>query len=304
LIFRKLHGEFVNFSALAVAGGFLLATYHFLSQQDYLQGLSLFFGLAVALSLTAGLFNYWRLLKMTEAPISTIAAAAQGYIELHGTASCAKPLKTPFHGIACVWYRAWVYANVQTPGRSQSPEDRRLLEYLESDAPFLLTDDTGTCEVNPKGAEIIFTTKHTFFKNNHRYVEEYLPAGNALYVQGYLDTRHDIVDKRQINQAMSDALSDLKSRPQHLLNRYDHDLNGEIDLQEWELARQDVMQQVQAKLAMKSHQGSFTLSKSKDAHLFLITSKSPQALGAAYKRWVLIHSLVLAVLLITWIKFA
>jgi hypothetical protein len=303
LIFRKLHGELVNFAALAVAAASLFTAYRFLHHPLYQSSVSTVIGLAIALSLLAGLFNYWRLLKMTEAPISTIAAAAQGYIELHGMANTAKPLKTPYHGIPCVWYRVWVYANVQTPGHSQSPEDRRLLEYLESDAPFLLTDNTGTCEVNPKGAEIIFTTQRTFFKNNHRYVEEYLPAGKALYVQGYLDTRYDIVDKRQINQALNATLNDLKSRPQHLLNRYDHDLNGEIDLQEWELARQDAMQQVQAKLAMRSHQGSFTLSKPKDAHVFLITAKSPQALSAAYKRWVMVHSLVLAGLLLLWAKY-
>lgn len=303
MLFKQLHSETVNFSALAVVGGVAYTLYHFRHHPEHAQALTLVFGVAVVLSLFAGLFNYWRLLKMSEAPISTIAAAAQGYIELHGMAATLKPLSTPFHSIPCVWYRAWVYANRREAGRSQSPDDTRLLQYLESDNHFQLTDETGTCEVNPKGAEIIFATQQTLYKNNHRYVEEYLPAGQKIYVQGRLDTRHDVADKRQINQELSAVLADLKKRPQHLLNRYDHDLNGEIDLQEWELARTDSLQQVQAKHAMKSHQGSFLLSKPTDAHVFLVSAKPPQALSASYKHWVMLHSLALVVLLMVWVKF-
>jgi hypothetical protein len=302
-MFRKLHGEIVNFSALALAGGFVVATYHFRQPPQDAPALDWFFGLALALSLLAGLFNYWRLLHMTEAPISTIAAAAQGYIELHGIANPVQPLKTPFHGLPCVWYRAWAYANVREVGRSQTFADKRLLEYVESNATFVLKDNTGSCEVDPKGAEIIYSTKRTTFKNNHRYVEEYLPAGQLLYVQGHLDTRHAGADKRQINQAVSALLTDLKKRPKHLLNRYDHDLNGEIDMQEWALARQDAMQQVQANMAMKTHQGDFRLSNPSDGRLFLISAKSPHELSADYRRWTLLHTAVLAILLTVWIKW-
>jgi hypothetical protein len=259
---------------------------------------------ALLATLFAALFNYWRLLKITEAPISTIAAAAQGYIELHGTATTQAMLRTPYHGIPCVWFRAWVYANRRESPYSKKVIDSRLLEYSESNNLFQLHDDTGTCMVNPKGAEIIFAQQRTFLKNEHRYVEEYLPAGRQLYVLGQLDTRHDHFDQAAINQDVRATLTDLKSRPQKLLNQYDHNRNGRIDMDEWEIARQDVIKQVQAKHAMKAHNGSFTLAKPMDAHLFLISAKSPSQLAEAYRNWAIIHLVTLAILIISLIKFS
>lgn len=261
-------------------------------------------GMALAVSMFAAFFNYWRLLKITEAPISTIASAAQGYIELHGMASAQNPLKTPYHGISCVWYRAWAYANRADSSLSRKPIDNRLLEYMESDNPFQLRDETGTCMVDPKGAEIIFAEQRTLLKNEHRYVEEYLPAGRPVYVLGQLDTRHDHFDKTAISKEVRETLADLKQSPQKLLNRYDHNRNGQIDMDEWEAARQDVIRHVHAQRAMKAHTGSFILAKPADEHLFLISAKSPQELAASYRRWAIAHFAILVVLILALIKFS
>ena len=59
---------------------------------------------AISTSFFASIFNCWRLLKITEAPISSIAAAAQGYVELFGKASTDMLLKTSYQDIPCVWY--------------------------------------------------------------------------------------------------------------------------------------------------------------------------------------------------------
>ena len=258
---------------------------------------------ALLASVFAAFFNYWRLLKITEAPISTIASAAQGYIELHGTASAQPLLKTPYHGIPCVWYRAWAYANRHDSSYSRKPVDTRLLEYVESDNLFQLQDGTGACMVDPKGAEIIFAQQRTLLKNEHRYVEEYLPAGRKLYVLGQLDTRHEHFNQAVINQDVRATLADLKLSPHKLLNRYDHNRNGQIDMDEWELARQDVIRQVHAKHAMKAHTGSFTLDKPADGHLFLISAKSPNELAASYRHWAIVHLAILTILLLALIKF-
>lgn len=260
-------------------------------------------GMAFLASVFAAFFNYLRLLKITEAPISTIAAAAQGYVELHGISSTQPSLKTPYHGIPCVWYRAWAYANRADSSFSKKPIDSRLLEYVESDHLFRLKDETGTCMVDPKGAEIIFAEQRTFFKNEHRYVEEYLPAGRSIYVLGQLDTRHDHFDQNVINQDIRASLAELKLSPQKLLNRYDHNRNGQIDMDEWEAARQDVTRHVHAKHAMKAHTGSFTMAKPADEHLFLISAKSPQELVASYRHWAIVHLLILIVSLIALVKF-
>ena len=240
---------------------------------------------ASGLGLLASLFNYWRLLKITEAPISTIAAAAQGYVELQGRASTQKPLATPFHGVPCVWYRAWVYANIKDDNLFQSPVSMRLLDYVESSDTFQLNDETGACAINPIGAEVIFFQMHTWRKNDHRYVEQYLPAGKSLYVIGQLDSRKDVLDTAAFNRDLSAKLAEWKSRPQRLLHLYDHNRDGRIDMQEWELARQDATASVKAEQAMHANLGSFTLHKPSDKHMFIISAKSPHELRSAHKFW-------------------
>ena len=110
-MFKRYKSSYVNALTLFTISGLLLATF-FVRNNPAANQIWLALSLVGStLSLFAGLFNYWRLLKISEAPISTIAAAAQGYIELQGVANCEKPLTTPYHGIPCVWYRAWVFAN-------------------------------------------------------------------------------------------------------------------------------------------------------------------------------------------------
>ncbi len=254
--------------------------------------------IGVILSLFAATFHYWRLLRMHEAPISTIAAAAQGYVELYGKATTEKPLRTPFHGIPCVWYRAWVYANQQSPRGAEYFFDNRLLEYTESQTHFVLTDESAQCVIDPTGAEVIYYQARTWRKNNHRYVEEYLPANQSIYVIGQLDTRQDILNPSVLNQAVSARLKEMKSRPQQLLNQYDHNLNREIDMDEWEKARQDVIHQVKSAHAMHAHTGSFTLSKPSDGHMFLISAKSPMQLRLQHKQWLLTFLLLATTLLV------
>ena len=263
---------------------------------------SLILAIDIAIIFLTGLYNYWRLLKISEAPISTIAAAAQGYIELQGKASTEKPLKTPYHGIACVWYRAYAYANREASAQDNDNSfmDKRLLEYSESKQTFLLKDATGTCSVNPAGAEVIHFEARTFRKNDHRYVEEYLPVGKPLYLLGQLDTRHDVMDEKTLNKKLSEKLARLKANKPQLLNRYDQNRDGQIDLHEWEKARQEAHECLLAEHAMQHGLGNFTLKKPADHHLFLISAKSPQQLRNSYKNWLFIHLSLLSLLVIIY----
>ena len=103
-MFARLKSHSVNFAALGLVLSMIVLVYFKHAGIQWLM-------VAIVTSFFASTFNYWRLLKITEAPISTIAAAAQGYVELFGKASTDKPLKTPYQDIPCVWYRSSVYAN-------------------------------------------------------------------------------------------------------------------------------------------------------------------------------------------------
>jgi hypothetical protein len=299
-MFERLKSQSVNLAAIGAAAGVILA---FLLRTNIAHGWWL---AAIFTSIFASVFNYWRLLKITEAPISTIAAAAQGYVELFGQASCDKPLKTPYQSIPCVWYRAWVYANRELEGEEDAIDllNGNLLNYTESQLNFTLDDGTGRCTVNPKGAEVVYFEARTWRKNDHRYVEEYLPVNKPIYVIGHLDTRKDILDEVALNKEVGAKLRALKANPQQLLKRYDENLNGQIDMDEWEKARQDVITEVKATYAMQANNNAhFTLAKPA-GKLFLISAKSPQQLRDSYKTWVAIQLGMLALLLVFFVKLA
>ena len=91
-MFERLKSHGVNLVALGFA--FILIVAYFIrhdvgaiSSRHWLWIFSLM------MSFFASIFNYWRQLKITEAPISTIAAAAQGYVELYGKAKTDKPFQ-------------------------------------------------------------------------------------------------------------------------------------------------------------------------------------------------------------------
>ena len=301
-MFVRLKSHCVNFAALGFVLSMIVLVYFKHAGAQWLM-------LAIATSFFASIFNYWRLLKITEAPISTIAAAAQGYVELFGKASTDKPLKTPYQDIPCVWYRSSAYANRENDDDKVADLLSMMpLEYTESKTVFTLDDGTAHCKVDPQGAEVIYFEARTWRKNDHRYVEEYLPVGKPLYVIGNLDTRKELLDEAALNRAVGTKLADWKTRPQQLLNRYDLNLNGQIDMDEWDLARRDAINEVKAEHAMQTklsniNDDDFTLSKPA-GKLFLISAKSPKQLRANYKMWVAAHLGVLALLLAFYIKLS
>ena len=301
-VFNLLKAHRVNFAALAVVGAVFFAAYLMrLTLKDHATW-SLLLLTAIFGSLFALAFNYWRYLKISEAPISSIAAAAQGYIELHGTANTQTPLKTPFQGIPCVWYRAWVFADRVEGGNT--PADVRLLEYVQSDEIFYLKDSSGSCAVNPKGAEIIYAEKRTQHKNEHRYIEEYLPAGKRLYVLGHLDTRHQLSAAKAIQKDVGELIAEWKTNPTKMLLRFDQDRNGQIDMHEWEKARLEAHREVEIKHQMRAHTEMYTLAKPANKQLFLISALSPHALRGQYHCWCFVHLGISVLLLLIYFKLA
>ena len=301
-MFESINSKNINFIVLVLVCVILLVSYrlHMVSPETLAwRGL---FASSTGITLLIAIFNYSRLLKITEAPTSTIASAAQGYIELHGVASTPKPFKTPYHAIPCVWYRAYVYANRIDPETKKF--DKRLLSFTESKQDFKLRDESGDCAVNPEGAEVIFMEKRTQIKNEHRYVEEYLPAGKPIYLLGYLDTLHHYNTTEAINKDTTDLLVSWKKNPSKLLARFDQDDSGQIGMNEWEVARQKARQEVEANHQMQAHNQDITIRKPKNGQLFLISALSPEALRKQYRQWSLIHLAIFAVLLIVCIKLS
>lgn len=287
-MFNSLRIHAVNLIATGGYLGIFLGAYLAHIKLSDTHDLLLLIAAALLLAIFASIFNYWRLLKMSEAAISSIGAAAQGYIELQGIATNLnnKPLKTPYQGVSCVFYRASAYSDVEDEEGNKSS---RLLQYDESKASFRLADGTGECIVNPAGAEILSLTKTTQHKNNHRYVEEYLPSNARLFVIGDLDTRSDYNTAKGVNADVAKLLTALKANKTKLLNRYDQNRDGQIDMQEWEQVRADALRQVENEHAAKTQEDVYLLAKPAQNKLFLISALSPQKLRSLLTCWHRIH---------------
>jgi hypothetical protein len=245
----------------------------------------LFLALAsLALSFMAWLFNLRRLLAISEYPTSTIAAAAQGYVELVGGARPILPLKSPLLGRECVWFRYWVYAK-------DSNGIWRLEKYQSSEQEFEIEDATGRCRIDPAGAEVIAAERHSKQQHDHRYIEELIPAGKSTYILGQLRTITEATAAQQIKQEVGQLLAKWKKAPQQFLRRFDLDGNGEVDMNEWEQARAHARLEVLQQKGVLNGNEVHLIHAPEDGRLFLISGVSPHELRSRYKFWGILHLL-------------
>ncbi len=262
------------------------------------QGLALFvqavlFGVAFSLHSTqvwlpvfvaTALINLWAWIAalswrraIVDTPTSRIASAAQGFVELVGIGQPLPnaPLLTPFNQLPCLWYRYIV--------ERREDGDWKHVEQGESDLPFSLVDDTGCCEIDPVGAEILTTHKETRTQGDERQTEYVLLKGDRLYALGdfvsfsgaqvVLNTRLDV----------GDLLAEWKADQVDLMRRFDLDRNGTIDEAEWQAARQAAEREVaQRHQEIRKQPTQHRLHKPGARKPYLIANHPPEKLGRRY----------------------
>lgn len=233
----------------------------------------------------AWVLNMRNCFAIAEHPTSTIAAAAQGYVELHGRTLAPTLTKSPISGTACVWYRCWIYA--------QSPWPLwRLVSYQSSSKPFILADATGQCLIDPTGAEMLASYRFRRTQDGHCYIEEVLAVDQAIYALGQLKTNRESPESPFVRQGVSRLLGQWKRWPARLLQRYDIDRNGELDIKEWEMAREHALQEVLA--SQQIHDGQESgLTDPDDGRLFLIAGVPAHVIAQRYSRWAWMHFICL-----------
>lgn len=218
----------------------------------------------------------WRR-AIVDTPTSRIASAAQGFVELVGAARPLpdSPLLSPFTLLPCLWY-------------SFNVERRRNgkwypAEQGESETPFLLDDGSGRCEVDPQGAHIVTTHKEVRTQGDERHTEHLLLNGDRLYALGEfvsfsgarvpLDRRIDI----------GNLLAEWKSDAADLHARFDLDRSGEIDNDEWQLARRAAEREVELRHREIRNQPTWhRLQKPSSSKPYLIANHPPEKLGRRY----------------------
>lgn len=229
--------------------------------------------LATLAALGFGLRSFWKLRIIVDTPTAKIRSAAQGYVELFGFARVRnQPLVAPLTKTPCVWYRY----KVEEERGSGRNKNWHTIQQGAADRPFLLDDGTGQCLVDPSGAELRFRNKAVWhsrkpdghfrrdspypgslgslfgLERNYRLTEERIHADEPLYLIGRFETpRRGQAERRELTQQL---LRQWKRDPQRMRS-FDRNQDGEIDLQEWEAAREQaerLAEQAEARLSERA----------------------------------------------------
>lgn len=279
---RQLSSYYLNPLALCVYTGLVLAGVFLDYRSHHINQLPLVFVLTALVATLAWAFNFKRLLGMSEIPVATIASAAQGYVELFGTSKSLTLTRSPIRGVECVWFRLWIYAR-------DTNYMWRLADYRISEQLFELQDDSGVCRIDPRGAEVFAASRHVVVQHDHKYIEDVLFADKPVYVLGDLDTGSQINTEAEIHQDAGKLMTRLKQSKVRLLQQFDLNRDGEIDMHEWELARESAYAEVRAKHAQRLQSELHLIAKPANKRLFLISGISPHALRQHYQRWAWVH---------------
>ncbi|HHB12369.1 MAG TPA: hypothetical protein ENK62_04135 [Chromatiales bacterium] len=236
------------------------------------------FGITVAVLLGAAAlagyltFTRWQRLRLIEdVPTSKIRSAAQGYVELIGTARMlpGAPVVAPFTGVHCVWYRYKVDKRVSSSG--QTPGHWRTVRSGVSGETFGLEDGTGRCVIDPEGAEVYPSVTQVWEDSaplavlsagsilgslgsgRYRYTEQRIHDGEPLYAIGELRTLSG-ADQGTAKEDLLALLRQWKRSPEHFLKPFDANGNGQIDAEEWEAVRKAAQAQVMRERAERARE--------------------------------------------------
>ncbi|MBW2941886.1 E3 ubiquitin ligase family protein [Zhongshania aquimaris] len=234
-----------------------------------------------------------------DTPTSKIRSAHQGYVELIGFAKIGpEPLllsglsKTP-----CLWFRY----NIERYESSGKNSSWRSIEKHTSTQAFTLNDGSGDCYVMPSRADVSTQRKRTWHGNSrhpsrtsgmnlfgkrYRYTEEMLCADDLLYIIGLFETRHPPNPNAARDAEMAKVLNEWKQDYDKLTARFDRNGDGEIDLQEWELARAEALRKAERNVSKQAplnpvHTISYSPSRRQP---YIIASSEPESLSKRY-RW-------------------
>lgn len=247
------------------------------------------FGLAAAINLWAWLLAMGRRRAIEDTPTSRVASAAQGYAELAGSGQPLPDthLVSPVTQLPCLWYRYTV--------EERNNGEWKQTEHGESDLPFNLADDSGVCEIDPRGAEIHTAHKETRTLGDQRTTEWILLKGDRLYALGEFRSdngEHVALDRRR---DVGELLGEWKEDQADLHRRFDLDRDGAIDDQEWERARQAAEKEVDTRhREIRAQPTRHFMTRPRWGKTYLISNHPPEKLGRRYGWLIGIHLALLA----------
>ncbi|MDA0824772.1 MAG: GIDE domain-containing protein [Proteobacteria bacterium] len=198
----------------------------------------------------------------------------QGYVEFQGHAELisGEPIYAPLSLRPCIWYR---YQIEKKRARSvnNNSNNWQTIEQGVCDSLFYLIDSTGRCVVDPEGAIVTPSTRDVWYGSDrnpgkvgkpakwlrysglaqigrrYRYREELIVNGDPLYALGDFATHGGAGGEFDEPGEIADLLREWKRDKARLLERFDANNDGEIDVDEWDSTRRAAVQEIAGKRA-------------------------------------------------------
>lgn len=241
--------------------------------------------LAAGISVLAWTSVMRRARAIADTPTSRIAAAAQGYVELRGRGKplAGVPLISPLSGLPCLWYR---YRIERRDGNNRWVYE----DGGESEDSFILDDGSAECLVDPEGAEMLVTRKDRWINNGRRYTQWALISSDPIYALGQFATLGTVEIDAGVSERVKDLLADWKRDQPRLIERFDSNGDGQIDVAEWAAARAaakgEVVRDQREALA---HAQVNLLRRPDSGTLYLVSNIDPALLARRYRLWSVFH---------------
>lgn len=247
------------------------------------EGIGFAAGLVGISSLYAWYLNLGRYSAVADTPTSRISSAPQGYVEIVGKGMHppGSRLISPNSGLPCLWYH---YLIEEKNGNKW----QRVNEAVSTE-PFGINDGTGMAFISPEGAEIITSHKEITTRGHYRHTEWSLIEGESLYVLGEHVTFGGANAVLDFRQDVSALLAEWKRDKPTLLQRFDLDHDGNINLVEWELARKAAKREIIHEHGKRRLEPGKHLLRKPSGRLYLIANRAPEQLVSRYRLWAWAH---------------
>jgi hypothetical protein len=234
-------------------------------------------------------FRNWRLARLIDdTPRSRVRSAAQGYVELGGRARLPAEAvnRSPLTGRSCVW---WLY-RIERANLGSRSNRWEVVDRGTSTEIFVIEDETGSCLVNPQGADVRPAETTVWYGAEAWPTGGFAAGPTALFGnRDYRYTEHRIVDSEFVNVigdfrtvggvqsadvtgAVMQLLAEWKQDQPGLLRRFDSNHDGVLSQSEWELARAAARTQIQQQPPPPSARNLNVLMHPQDHRPFLIAS--------------------------------
>lgn len=239
-----------------------------------------------------------------DTPTSKVASAAQGYVELMGRGKPMpnEPVFSKFRQLPCLWFRY----KLEQLSEGENRKEWRTIDSGESRESFVLCDSSGECVIDADHAEINTRYRECWREGDMRYTEWTLLEHDALYVLGAFRT-HSMAAEFNSHTELNALLAAWKRDLPDLHRRFDLNKDGELDMDEWMLARKAAQREVAKQFrAAQAQPDIHIIRQPADGKLFLISNRTPAELSRRYQYWSALHlALFFASLaLIAWLQQA